>query len=204
MRLCVIGDFMLSLLLESTKEFIMKKVFLFLATGFEETEAVATTDVLLRGGIETVTVSITGNNLVEGAHGISVKADKLFEEVDFNEGTMLVLPGGMPGASNLNTHEGLKKHILEYVEEGKHIAAICAAPLVFGELGILKDKKSTCYPNFEPYLKGAVLREDGVVQDGKIITGKGPGFVFDFGLKIVAELQSQAKANEVAEGLLLK
>lgn len=181
----------------------MKKVFLFLATGFEETEAVATTDVLLRGGIETVTVSITGKNLVKGAHGIAVYADKLFEEIDFNEGVMLVLPGGMPGASNLNAHEGLKKQVLEYVEKGKYIAAICAAPLVFGELGILKDKKATCYPSFESHLKGAILCEDKVVQDGKIITGKGPGYVFDFGLKIVAELQDQAKANEVAEGLLI-
>lgn len=181
----------------------MKKVFLFLATGFEETEAVATTDVLLRGGIETVTVSITGKNLVKGAHGIAVYTDKLFEEIDFNEGVMLVLPGGMPGASNLNAHEGLKKQVLEYAEKGKYIAAICAAPLVFGELGILKGKKATCYPSFESHLKGAILCEDKVVQDSKIITGKGPGYVFDFGLKIVAELQNQAKANEVAEGLLI-
>jgi len=182
----------------------MKKVFLFLATGFEETEAVATIDILLRGGIEVISVSITQDYLVEGAHGISVKADKLFEEVNFNEGIMLVLPGGMPGASNLNAHENLKKYILEYVEKGKYVAAICAAPLVFGGLGILESKKATCYPSFESTLKGAIVSEDSVVQDGKIITGKGPGFVFDFGLKIVAELQGQVKADEVAKGLLLK
>jgi len=181
----------------------MKKTFLFLATGFEETEAVATIDLLLRGGIEVVTVSITGNNLVEGAHGIVVKADKLFEEVDFNEGIMLVLPGGMPGASNLNAHENLKKHLLEYVEKGKYVAAICAAPLVLGELGILKGKKATCYPGYESTLKGAIVSEDNVVQDGKIITGKGPGFVFDFGLKIITVLQGQTKSDEVSKGLLL-
>jgi len=180
----------------------MKKVFIFLATGFEETEAVATIDILLRGGIEAVTVSVTGNNLVEGAHGISVHADKLFEEIDFNEGIMLVLPGGMPGASNLNAHSGLKKHILEYIEKGKYVAAICAAPLVLGELGILQGKKATCYPGYESHLKGAILCEDGLVQDGKIITSKGPGFVFDFGLKIVAELQGQAQSDKVARGLL--
>ena len=181
----------------------MKKVFIFLATGFEETEAVATIDILLRGELEAVTVSITGNNLVKGAHGISVYADKLFEEIDFNEGIMLVLPGGMPGASNLNVHENLKKHISEYVETGKYVAAICAAPLVLGELGILKGKKATCYPGYESHLKEAILC-DGLVQDGKIITAKGPGFVFDFALKIVAELQGQVKSNEVAKGLLLK
>ena len=182
----------------------MKKIFLFLATGFEETEVVATTDVLLRGGLEAITVSITGNNLVEGTHGISIKSDKLFEEVDFSEGIMLVLPGGMPGASNLNAHKGLKDLILKYSAEEKYLAAICAAPLVFGELGILKGKKATCYPGYESHLKEAVLCEDCVMQDGKIITGKGPGFALDFGLKIVAELQSQTKSDEVAKGLLLK
>jgi len=181
----------------------MKKVFLFLATGFEETEAVATTDVLLRGGIEAVTISITKDYLVEGAHGILVKADKLFEEVNFDEGAMLVLPGGMPGASNLNEHRKLKELILKYFLEGKYLAAICAAPLVFGGLGILKGKRATCYPSFESTLEGAIIAYDSVVQDDKIITAKGPGFVFDFGLKIVAEIQSQAKSNEVAKGLLL-
>ncbi|MCL2651514.1 MAG: DJ-1/PfpI family protein [Candidatus Azobacteroides sp.] len=182
----------------------MKKVFIFLATGFEEIEAVATADVLLRGGIDAVTVSITQNYPVKGAHGISVQADKLFEEVNFEEGIMLVLPGGTPGAYNLDAHKGLKDLILNYFAEDKYLAAICAAPLVFGGLGILKGKKATCYPSFEPMLKGAIMSEDRVVQDGKIITGKGPGFTFDFGLKIVTELQGQAKSDEVAKGLLLK
>ena len=182
----------------------MKKVFLFLATGFEETEAVATTDVLLRGGIEAVTVSITKNYLVEGAHGIPVKAGKLFEEVNFDEGIMLVLPGGTPGAYHLDAHKGLKEIILKYFLEEKYLAAICAAPLVFGGLGILKGKKATCYPGFESTLEGAILSYDNVVQDDKIITAKGPGFSFDFGLKIVAELQGLAQSNKVAQGLLLK
>jgi 4-methyl-5(b-hydroxyethyl)-thiazole monophosphate biosynthesis len=182
----------------------MKKVFIFLATGFEEIEAVATTDILLRGGIEAITVSVTGNHLVKGAHEISVEADKLFEEVDFREGVMLVLPGGTPGAYNLDAHQGLKELILQYFKEGKYLAAICAAPLVYGGLGILKGKNATCYPSFEPSLKGAIVKEDKVVRDGRIITGKGPGFVFDFGLEIIAELQDQAKADDVANGLLLK
>jgi len=182
----------------------MKKVFLFLATGFEETEAVATTDVLLRGGIETVTVSITQNYLVKGAHEISVKADKLFEEVNFDEGVMLVLPGGTPGAYHLDAHKGLKELILKYFLEEKYLAAICAAPLVFGGLGILKGKKATCYPGFESTLEGATISYDNVVQDDKIITAKGPGFSFDFGLKIVAEIQGLDQSNEVAQRLLLK
>ncbi len=182
----------------------MGKTFIFLATGFEETEAVATTDVLLRGGIEAVTVSITHDYLVEGAHGISVKADKLFEEVDFDEGIMLVLPGGTPGAYHLNDHKGLKELILKYFLEEKYLAAICAAPLVFGGLGILKGKRATCYLGFESTLDGAIIAYDSVVQDGKIITAKGPGFAFDFGLKIIAEIQGQAKSDEVAKGLLLK
>ena len=182
----------------------MEKVFIFLATGFEEIEAVTTTDVLLRGGIEAVTVSITGNYLVKGTHGISVHADKLYEEVNFDEGIMLVLPGGTPGAYNLDAHQDLKDLILKYFAEEKYLAAICAAPLVFGGLGILKGKKATCYPNFESRLEGAIINEDIVVQDGKIITGKGPGFTADFALKIVAELQGQARSKEVANGMLLK
>ena len=179
------------------------KVFIFLATGFEETEAIATTDVLLRGGIEAITVSITGNNLVEGAHGIFVYADKLFEEIDLNKGEMIVLPGGMPGASNLNAHKELKDWILKYFIEGKYLSAICAAPLVFGGLGILKGKKATCYPSFESKLEGAIVCEDSVVQDDKIITGKGPGSAIDFGLKLVSVLQGKDKSNEVAQGLLV-
>jgi len=181
----------------------MKKVFIFLATGFEEIEAVATTDVLLRGEIEAITVSITGNYLVEGAHGIAVRADKLFEEVDFDEGIMLVLPGGTPGAYNLDAHIYLKELILKYFAEEKYLAAICAAPLVFGGLNILKGKKATCYPSFESRLKGASVSENSIVQDGKVITGKGPAFAFDFGLKIVAELQGLTQSREVANGMLL-
>lgn len=181
----------------------MKQAFVFLAEGFEETEAVATVDVLRRGEIEVLIVSVSGELLVKGAHGIPVKADKLFEEVDFNEGNVIVLPGGMPGASNLNAHEGLKKEILQYYEDNKYLAAICAAPLVFGGLGLLKGKEATCYPGFESTLTDAIICDDPIVQDGRIITGKGPGFAINFGLKLVAVLQGQVKADEVASGLLV-
>ncbi|GHT53337.1 thiazole biosynthesis protein ThiJ [Bacteroidia bacterium] len=180
----------------------MKKVFLFLAEGFEETEAVATTDVMLRGELDVTTVSITGNRLVTGAHGIVVQADALFENTDFSKGELLVLPGGMPGASNLNAHQGLKNLLLQYAKEGKKLAAICAAPLVLGGLDLLQGKKATAYPGFESTLKGAEYVNAAVVKDGNIITGRGPGFAFDFGLAIVEELQGKAKADEVAGGLL--
>jgi len=182
----------------------MKKVFIFLAEGFEETEAVATIDIMLRGDLDVNSVSITGNLLVTGAHGIAVNADILFEEADFSSGDMLVLPGGMPGASNLNAHSGVKSALEQYAAGGKKIAAICAAPLVLGGLGLLKGKNATAYPGFESTLQGATFVESPVVKDGNIITGRGPGFVFQFGLAIVEELQGKDKADEVAGGLLLK
>jgi len=182
----------------------MKKVFIFLAEGFEETEAVATMDVMLRGELDVTSVSITGNLLVTGAHGIAVNADTLFENADLSSGDMLVLPGGMPGASNLNAHAGVKNALEQYATSGKKIAAICAAPLVFGGLGLLQGKNATAYPGFESTLKGAAYVSSPVVKDGNVITGRGPGFAFEFGLAIVEELQGKAKADEVAEGLLLK
>ena len=182
----------------------MKKVFLFLAKGFEETEAVVTMDIMIRGGLDVKSVSITGNLLVTGTHGIPVKADLLFEEADLASGDMLVLPGGIPGATNLKAHAGLSKALEQYAAEGKKIAAICAAPLVLGGLGLLRGKNATVYPGYESTLEGALIFADPVIKDGNIITGQGPGFSFEFGLKIVEELQGKEKAEEVAEGLLLK
>jgi len=180
----------------------MKKVFIFLAEGFEETEAVAAMDIMLRGGLDVTSVSITGNLLVTGAHGITVKADALFEKADISSGDMLVLPGGMPGASNLNAHSGVKSALKQFAASGKKIAAICAAPLVLGGLDLLQGKRATAYPGYESTLKGATCMNSPSVKDGNIITGRGPGFSFQFGLAIVEELQGKAKADEVAEGLL--
>jgi 4-methyl-5(b-hydroxyethyl)-thiazole monophosphate biosynthesis len=182
----------------------MKKTFIFLATGFEEIEAVATIDVIRRGELDITIVSVTGQLQVTGAHGIPVTADALFEDTDFSSGDLLILPGGMPGASNLNAHPGLKNLLKQYAQAGKKIAAICAAPLVLGGLDLLQGKKATAYPGYESTLKGATYQDKPVVKDGNIITGKGPGFAFDFGLAIVEELQGKAKADKVAAGLLLK
>jgi 4-methyl-5(b-hydroxyethyl)-thiazole monophosphate biosynthesis len=179
------------------------EVYLFLAEGFEETEAVGSIDVLRRGELSVTTVSISGNYQVTGAHNIAVVADQLFEETVFSNGRALVLPGGMPGAGNLNAHEGLKTLIKQYYAENKTIAAICAAPLVLGGLDLLQGKKATAYPGFEDTLQGAIVVDDKVAKDGNIITAKGPGWMFDFALAIIAELKGQKKADEVAAGLLL-
>ncbi|MDR1380055.1 MAG: DJ-1/PfpI family protein, partial [Tannerella sp.] len=122
------------------------RALVFLATGFEELEAVGTIDILRRGNIETITVSVTGNKAVEGAHGIPVIADELFEEVDCTLFDAFVLPGGGPGSEMLNRHGGLRKVLVDSYGNNKLLAAICASPRVFGSLGLLKGKKATCYP----------------------------------------------------------
>ncbi|MDR1742808.1 MAG: DJ-1/PfpI family protein [Dysgonamonadaceae bacterium] len=181
----------------------MKKAVLFLATGFEETEALGTLDILRRAGIPTETVSVTGKKEVAGAHNITVLSDKLFEDVDFSEIDVLVLPGGMPGTKNLNAHEGLKNQLKAFAQKGKQVAAICAAPIVLGGLQLLKNKKATTYPGCEPELIGAKITGESVVVDGNIITGKGPGVVFDFALQLVEEIAGKHTRDKVAKDLLL-
>ncbi|MDR1667678.1 MAG: DJ-1/PfpI family protein [Bacteroidales bacterium] len=180
----------------------MKKVFVFLADGFEETEAIATIDVLRRGGVETVSVSVSETTSVTGAHQVTVIADRLFSETDFSDGAMLVLPGGMPGASHLNEHAGLKALLQDYADKDKKIAAICAAPLVLGGLNLLQGKRATVYPGYESLLKGAIVETSPVVKDANIITGRGPGAALPFGLALVETLQGKEKADKVANDLL--
>ncbi|MEN9917728.1 MAG: hypothetical protein RL662_164 [Bacteroidota bacterium] len=179
----------------------MKKALIFLTTGFEEIEALATIDILRRGGVNVQTVSLTDNKQVEGGHSIAVIADLLFSEVQFVNIDVLILPGG---TVKINEHEGLKKQVKAFYDAGKYVSAICAAPMVLGGLGILEDKEATCYPGFEQYLKGAVLKtEQAVVVSGNIITGKGPALTFDFALRLVEILEGKEKRDEVAKGLLL-
>lgn len=181
----------------------MKTVALFLADGFEEIEALGTVDVLRRAEIPVDTVSITANKEVSGAHGIKVLADKTFDELNFAEFDMIILPGGMPGAKNLNEHEKLKKQVTEFVNNGKLVAAICAAPMILGGLNLLDGKPATCYPGFEPELIGAKISGENVTVSDNIITGKGPGLVFDFALKIVEKVAGIGVRKEVQQGLLL-
>ncbi|MDD7525974.1 MAG: DJ-1/PfpI family protein, partial [Bacteroidaceae bacterium] len=128
------------------------KIYAFLATGFEEVEALGPIDVCRRAGLEVITVSIMDELTVVGAHGVGIVADSMFADNDYSDADMLFLPGGMPGASNLNAHEGLCKIILAHHQAGKALAAICAAPMVYGNLGLAQGKKMTCYPGFEQYL----------------------------------------------------
>lgn len=180
----------------------MKNVCVFLATGFEEIEAISIIDVLRRASIPVTTVSVTGNLEVDGAHQVRVTADKLFNAVDYSEAEMLVLPGGMPGAKNLAAHKGLNNLILNFYQNNRPLGAICAAPLVFGGLGILDKKEATCYPGFESYLKGAKITSKPVVQAGNIVTGKGPGVAITFALKIVEMLKGKELAGIIKENLI--
>ena len=179
----------------------MKEVYIFLVTGFEEIEALGTIDVLRRGGVAVKSVSLENDKQVTGSHHVIVTADQMFDEVDFSKAEMLILPGG---TVRINEHEGLKKQVLAFAETGKNIAAICAAPMVLGSLGLLKGKNATSYPGFEKYLDGATFVETAVVVDGNIITGRGPALTIDFALKLVEILKGKAKSDEVAAGLLVK
>lgn len=179
----------------------MKTVFLFLITGFEEIEALATVDILRRAGIEVKTVSLTSEQIVTGSHGIPVTADIMFANYKEQDARMLVIPGGTPA---YNDHQEFKQAILAFANKGKQVAAICAAPMVLGGLGLLKGKKATCYPSFEKYLDGAILATDeAVVVQENITTGKGPGLTFHFALSLVEQLEGKPKRDEVAKGLLL-
>lgn len=180
----------------------MEKIAVFLADGFEEIEAVSIIDILRRADIETTTISISGNREVNGSHKIKILADKLFNEINIDDYSMIVLPGGMPGSKNLNEHPGLREQILNFHEQNKMLGAICAAPLVFGNLGILKNKKATCYPGYENQLHGAVVTGEKTEVSGNIITGKGAGVAIDFALKIVETIKGEPFATELAHKMI--
>lgn len=182
----------------------MEYIYLFLAEGFEEVEALGTVDVLRRAGLPVKTVSVMEQLEVTGSHQVTVKADMLFDEESLRDAEMLILPGGMPGSLNLSEHEGLRRVILAFFAAGRPMAAICAAPMVYGKLGLLKNKKVTCYPGFEEYLEGAVPTGALVEHDANIITGKGPGATFEFAMAIVAKFCGKAKVAELKQGMLLR
>jgi len=177
-------------------------VYVHLANGFEEVEALTAIDLLRRAGIEVKSVSITGNKRVMGTHDIPVEADILYEEANYEECEMIVLPGGLPGADYLGEHEGLVNHIRCFAENDKYLAAICAAPQVFGAQGVVEGKKATIYPGMESCLKGALPQDEIVVQDGKIITSMGPATAMPFALKLIEVLKGKEASESVANGLL--
>lgn len=182
----------------------MKKVYMFLATGFQETEAISQITILLRTDIDIKTVSITGNRWVESTNGLKVEADLLFEECDFADADMLVMPGGMPGATNLRDFAPLKQVIMNHYNQGCPLAAICAAPIVYGSIGLLKGKRVTCYPGFEDQLIGAIPTGNSIEVDGLFITGKGPGVSQEFGFAIIDYFFGKAETDRVKAGMMFE
>ena len=168
-------------------------VVLFLADGFEEIEALLPLDLLRRAGVQTVTVGLGGRE-IRGAHGITVLADT--DRVPEGDADMVILPGGMPGAANLDASGMVADTLARASARGAHLAAICAAPMVLGHKGYLVGKRAVCFPGFENELTGAEVQTDkGVVRDGNVITAKGMGVALEFGLTLVAALKDEQTAR---------
>lgn len=182
----------------------MNKIGVFLAQGLEEIEGLTVVDILRRAGVEVTTVSISGSKEVTGSHKITVLADDLFENVDFGGLDGVVLPGGMPGTTNLMNHAGVNEVIKSFDKEKKLVAAICAAPSVLGQAGLLKGRNATCYPGFEEKLTGAVTSMDEVVKDGHVITSRGMGTAIPFALALTAYFLGQEKAEELKASIIYK
>ncbi len=182
----------------------MKKVYIFLADGFEEIEAITPIDVIRRAEIEVVTVSISDEKTVTGAHQIPMLADAIFKDCDFNDAELLVLPGGMPGTLNLNKHEALKKLLVDFSKQGKLIGAICAAPLVLGGQGLLQGKNATCYPGFEDQLSGANQTGSPLEVADNIVTAKGVGAAMKFALQLVSMLKDDQLAIDLAQKMVIE
>lgn len=180
----------------------MKQVLIFLAEGFEEIEAITPLDLLRRVGVDAKFVSITGNPIVTGAHGVPYRADMLFDADHAKDADMFVLPGGMPGAQNLQDHTALGKLLTEAADCGKFVCAICAAPMVLGHLGLLQGKKATIYPGMEDLLIGANAVSERVCRDGNIITSRAPGTAMAFTLALVAALEGDAVAKSLKESIV--
>ncbi len=179
-------------------------VYIHLAEGFEEIEALTVVDLLRRAEVPANLVSVTEKKIVKGAHGIKVEADVMFNQADYDKCDMIVLPGGLPGTYGLRDHAGLCSRIKEFNLNGKKISAICAAPMVLGGLGILKGKKATIYPGMEEYLTGAEAINEKVVKDGNIITSQGPGTAIEFALAIVETICGTDYAESLRKDLILK
>lgn len=182
-----------------------KSAAVFFATGFEEVEALTVVDLLRRAGIETVCVSIDNAKSVTGSHNITVEMDAGLDRLDFGLFDILICPGGMPGTKNLEACEWLIRNIRSAYENGKFIAAICAAPSIFAHMGLLQGRKACIYPGMEDELYragGVACMEDKVMKSDKIITSRGVGTAIPFALEIVSALMGQEKADELAKSIV--
>ena len=182
----------------------MKKVYLFLADGFEETEAITPADLLRRAGADVCLVSLNETTAVTGSHDIRLTADKVFEQCDWDDVSMLVLPGGKMGTENLEKHKPLAELLLSAGERGSTLAAICAAPRVLGRLGLLEGKPACCYPGEECNLLGAQVTYEPVAIANGVITSRGMGTAVDFGLALVRHLYGVEAAEAVARKTVYK
>ena len=181
-----------------------KKVYIFLADGFEDIEGLTVVDLMRRAGIDIVTVSIKNTRQITTAHGITMFTDTTFGETDFSDADMLVLPGGQPGTTNLGAFEPLTDLLKNFHNNGGKIAAICAAPTVFAGIGLLHGKKATAYPSCMDGLGDAQHLEDKVVVDGTITTSRGLGTAIDFSLSLIGQLLDQETADKIAKSVVYK
>lgn len=182
----------------------MKKVYVMLAQGFEIAEATLPIDILKRARVEVVTVSISDEQVVAASNGVKVVADQLLSQSDLSDGDMLFLPGGMPGSRNLAASQAVANVIMQYNEAGKWLAAVCAAPMVYGKMGLLSGLKATCYPGFEQDLLGATPVKQTCVRDGQFITGCGAGAGFALGREMAAVLVGEDTADAVLRQMMFE
>ena len=172
-------------------------IYEFLATGFEEIEALTPVTVMRQGEQNFKLVSVTGNKLVETANGAWVKADMLFEESDFSDADLLMLPGGFPGTQNLKSHKGLRRLLINHAGKDKRIGARCAAPTILGELGLLKGRRATCWPSLEHLLTGAKATGNIIEEDGNILTAIGASAALPYSFKLLSYYLDEEKLHEL-------
>ena len=177
-------------------------VYMFLANGFEEIEALCPLDLLRRAGVEVTTVGLNGAETVMGAHGICVHADLPDTMFRDSRPEMIILPGGMPGSKNLDDSRVVDAALRAASSNGAYLAAICAAPMVLGHRGYLKNKTAICYPGFEGELEGATISDQRVVRDGNVITAAGMGVALEFGLELVSVLRGADTAEQLRRAVL--
>ena len=176
-------------------------IYMFIATGFEEIEALCPLDLMRRAGLEVTTVGI-GSQLITGAHGITVMTDVTDKDFVCKAPDMIFLPGGMPGTLNLAASETVTDAIKTAIVRDAYIAAICAAPSILGDMGLLRGKRAVCYPGFEDRLTGAIIPDAKVVLDGKLLTAKGMGAALEMGLKIVEIFKGADAAKELCHAVI--
>lgn len=178
-------------------------VYLHIASGFEEIEAITVIDILRRGEVPVKIVSMEEKLEVAGSHNITVKADLLFKDADYESCEMMVFPGGLPGTTNLLNHRELMETMVRFASSGNKVAAICAAPMIFGRTGLTAGRKATIFPGMEDELKGAIISAEKVVIDQNIVTSQGPGTAMEFGLALVGILKDKKTQEKLKGGLLL-